>query len=455
MAALDHTADLIADVARPFNAGPMGASTPFDALIDRAAQARFVLLGEATHGTHDFYQLRAQLTRRLIDEAGFSALLVEADWPDAYRVNRYVQLVSGEADADADEALGDFERFPRWMWRNQDIVELVEWLRLRNADCSALERVGFYGVDLYSLHRSMNAVVRYLDDVDPDAAERARQRYGCFDHYGPEPQAYGFATMGAAADCEDQVVAQLVDLEQHRAQVLASDGLLAEDEFFFAEQNARVAKNAEEYYRAMFRGRASSWNLRDEHMAETASAMSNHLARGGRAPKVIIWAHNSHLGDARATSMSRRGEHNVGQLLRQRYGAQVLNVGLTTYSGTVTAASHWGEHAEYKRVRPGLDTSLEALFHRVDAPNFVLETGADAELAEALAEPRLERAVGVIYRPQSERASHYFQARVSEQFDWIVHLDTTRALVPLDPSTLWLDTAGEDIDLSETFPFGI
>lgn len=444
---LDH---LIADRARPLS----GSSRDLDPWVDRLADARFVLLGEASHGTHEFYRLRAELTKRLIDEHGFGAVLVEADWPDAYRVNRYVQLASGEADAD--EALGDFERYPRWMWRNEPIVDLVEWMRVRNTDYPTLERVGFYGFDLYSLHRSMSAVIAYLEEVDPDAALRARERYDCFDHYGPDAQSYGLAAGRRGGEsCEDAVVDQLVELERSRTDVLSRDGLLAEDEFFFAEQNARVAKNAEEYYRSMYYGRALSWNLRDQHMAETATAMANHLHKQGRSPKVIIWAHNSHLGDARATAMSHRGEHNVGQLLRQRYDDQVVNVGFTTYTGTVTASSSWGGHAQYKRVRPGLAESFEGLFHEAAPGYFLLDLHADKELHQALAEPRLERAIGVIYRPETERASHYFQARLSEQFDWVVHMDVTRALVPLDPTTLWLDAARTGVDLPETYPFGV
>jgi erythromycin esterase-like protein len=449
---LEH---LITQTAHPYRGSPRN----LDPLVEQAADRRFVLLGEASHGTHEFYRVRAELTKRLIEEHGFSAVLVEADWPDAYRVNRYVQHARQEPDAS--EALGDFERYPRWMWRNEDVVELVEWMRVRDRDHAPAERAGFYGFDLYSLHRSMNAVIDYLDEHNPDAARRARERYACFDHFGPDAQAYGYAAGRRGAEtCEDEVVEQLVELEQNRAQLLtdkmrARDGTMAEEEFFFAEQNARVAKNAEEYYRSMYYGRASTWNLRDQHMAETASSLLDHLQKQGRTGKAIIWAHNSHLGDARATAMSRRGEHNVGQLLRQRFGDEVLNVGFTTYEGAVTASSNWGSHAEYKRVRPGLAESFEALFHRAGPSYFLLDLHADAELDEALAEPRLERAIGVIYRPETERVSHYFDARLSEQFDWVIHMDVTSAVVPLDPSTLWQDAARGGVDMPETYPFGL
>lgn len=446
----DSLEHLVSERAHPFR----GSSRDLDPLVEQAAERRFVLLGEASHGTHEFYRLRAELTKRLIDEHGFSAVLVEADWPDAYRVNRYVQHARHEVDAD--EALGDFERYPRWMWRNEDTYDLVEWMRLHNLDKPHAERAGFYGFDLYSLHRSMNAVVDYLAQADPDAARRARERYACFDHFGADAQAYGYtAGRRGAETCEDEVVEQLVELEQRRAELLSNDGMLADDEYFFAEQNARVAKNAEEYYRSMYYGRASTWNLRDQHMTETATSLINHLDKQGRTPKAVVWAHNSHLGDARATAMSRRGEHNVGQLLRQRYGDEVLNVGFTTYEGAVTASSNWGSHAEYKRVRPGLADSFEGLFHRAGPSYFLLDLNVDAELHEALAEPRLERAIGVIYRPETERVSHYFAARLSEQFDWVIHMDVTSAVVPLDLSSLWQDAARGGVDMPETYPFGL
>jgi erythromycin esterase-like protein len=444
----DRLEELVAEHAHAFRGSP----SDLDPLIERAGQAGFALLGEATHGTHEFYRLRAQITRRLIEERGFNAVLVEADWPDAYRVNRFVQVTGTDTDARA--ALDDFERFPRWMWRNHDIVELIDWMRHRNADYARRDRVGFYGIDLYSLHRSMNAVVEYLSGRDEPAAERARQRYACFDHFGQDAQAYGYGASGPGApNCEEEVVDQLVELERERAR-LAQDGLMAEDEFFFAEQNARVARNAEQYYRQMYRGQTSSWNLRDQHMAETAASLADHLRRMGRQPRVVVWAHNSHLGDARATSMSARGEVNLGQLLRQRFEADVLNVGFTTHTGWVTAAAQWGKHADYQEVRPALPESIEGLLHRAEPDYFLLDPSAHDGLKEALSQPRLQRAIGVIYRPLTERASHYFSARIAEQFDWIIHLDTTSALAPLDPSTLWVEAHAEP-DLPETYPFGL
>jgi erythromycin esterase-like protein/predicted phosphoribosyltransferase len=427
-----------------------GADRDYDPLMDLIGDARFVLLGEASHGTHEFYRERARITQRLIDEKGFTAVAVEADWPDAYRVNRYVRGASD--DFDAAEALADFRRFPRWMWRNIEVVEFIEWLRAHNdALPPNAERTGFYGLDLYSLHASMKAVLQYLEQVDPDAARRARARYACFDHFGPDPQIYGFiAATDLDKSCKDQVVSQLVELRRRSTEYARRDGSIAEEEFFYAEQNARLVKNAEEYYRSMFFGEVSSWNLRDGHMVETLKALAAHLGRQGRRAKVIVWAHNSHLGDARATAMGRRGELNVGQLVRQKYGHDAVLIGFTTDHGTVTAASDWDSVAERKRVRPALAGSWEAVFHASLPSRFLLIWRGNRALSEALHEPRLERAIGVIYRPETERASHYFQARLSDQFDAVLHFDETRAVEPLEYTAEW-----ETGELPETFPFAV
>ena len=427
-----------------------GAAEDYDPLMDLIGDARFVLLGEASHGTYEFYHERARITRRLIEEKGFTAVAVEADWPDAYRVNRYVRG-AGE-DLDAAEALADFRRFPRWMWRNTEVVDFIDWLRGHNdALAPNLEKTGFYGLDLYSLHASMKAVLQYLEQVDPDAARRARARYACFDHFGPDPQIYGFiAASDLDRSCKDQVVSQLVELRRRATEYAKRDGSIAEEEFFYAEQNARVVKNAEEYYRSMFFGEVSSWNLRDGHMVETLEALIAHLGRQGRRAKVIVWAHNSHLGDARATAMGRRGEVNVGQLVRQEYGRDAVLVGFTTDHGTATAASDWDSAAERKHVRPALAGSWEALFHASLPSRFLLNWRGNRALSQALREPRLERAIGVIYRPETERASHYFQAQLSDQFDAVLHFDETRAVEPLEYTAEW-----ETGELPETFPFAV
>jgi erythromycin esterase-like protein len=440
--------EAVRETARPLSA----SLEAYDPLMDLAGDSRFVLLGEASHGTHEFYRERARITRRLIEEHGFAAVAVEADWPDAYRVNRYVH--GGSGDGGAIEALADFRRFPTWMWRNTDVVEFVEWLRGHNdARPPGAAKIGFYGLDLYSLRASMEAVVQYLDKVDPDAAREARARYACFDHFGADPQVYGYvAGSGKMKSCEDDVVSQLRELQRHAADYARRDArtATAEDDFFYAEQNARLVKNAEAYYRAMFRAEVSSWNLRDRHMAETLDALVAHLGRRGPRAKVVVWAHNSHLGDARATEMSERGELNIGQLARERYGREALLVGFTTHHGTVTAASDWGAPIERKRVRPALATSYEAMFHATRLARFLLACRTSDPVADALRDPRLERAIGVIYRPETERMSHYFHARLADQFDAVLHFDETRAVEPLDRTAQW--DAGE---VPDTFPFAV
>jgi erythromycin esterase-like protein len=431
-----------------------GEARDYDHLIDAIGESRWVLIGEASHGTQDFYQERAEITKCLITEKGFTAVCAEADWPDAYRVNRYVR--GAKDDPDADSALEGFKRFPQWMWRNTVVLAFVEWLRGHNdALPTDSRKTGFYGLDLYSLHASMAEVIGYLDTVDPQAADRARRRYECFDHFGVDPQMYGYTTnLGTAEPCEEEVVAQLIDLRERAAELASRDGQIAEDEAFQAEQNARLARNAEAYYRSMFRGRESSWNLRDRHMAETLDELVAHLGRAGQQPKVVVWAHNSHLGDARATEMGAQGELNVGQLVRERHGRETFLIGFSTHHGTVTAASDWDAPAERKQVRPGLPGSYEDLFHRAAegglGDRFMLNLRADDELARQLRSPRLQRAIGVIYRPDTERMSHYFNARLADQFDAMLHFDETQALEPLERTAGW--EAGE---LPETYPSGI
>jgi erythromycin esterase-like protein len=402
-----------------------------------------VLLGEASHGTHEFYAQRTELTKRLIAERGFTAVGVEGDWPDAYRVNLFVRAASD--DETPEEALRDFRRFPSWMWRNTVVLEFVGWLRDWNDTLpSTTPKVGLYGLDLYSLHTSMEAVVAYLERVDPAAAQRARERYSCFDHFGPDPQVYAYeAGVGGAEPCEQQAVEQLVELRNAAAELAGREGRVAEDSRFYAEQNARLVVNAEEYYRSVFRGGVQSWNLRDRHMAETLDELAAHLERTQGPTKAVVWAHNSHVGDARATQMGEAGEFNIGQLIRERHAQDALLLGFTTYTGTVTAASDWGGPAERKRVRRALADSWEDLFHSVGVDRFLLaSTGADGR--------RLERAIGVIYRPETERLSHYFEARLPAQFDLNVHIDKTHAVEPLETTSQW-----ERGELPETYPWAV
>jgi erythromycin esterase-like protein/predicted phosphoribosyltransferase len=426
-----------------------GEASDYDVLLERLEGARFVLIGEASHGTHEFYRERAVITQRLIQEKGFTVVAVEADWPDAYRVNRFIR--GQTADADAAEALGGFLRFPAWMWRNADTLDFVGWLRAHNDDLpNEAVKAGFYGLDLYSLYTSIEAVIAYLDGVDPEAAARARDRYACFDQPADDGQAYGFAAgVGLTPSCEREAIEQLVDLRRHAAE-FAGAAPLGEDEFFYAEQNARVAKNAEAYYRSMFRGRISSWNLRDGHMMETLEALVTHLDRRGGGSKVVVWAHNSHLGDARATDMGAAGELNLGQLVRERFRAEAALIGFSSHDGTVTAASAWGGPAERKVVRPALPNSYEAIFHATGLPRFLIGLNDANEAVERLRTRRLERAIGVIYLPETERMSHYFYSALPEQFDAVIHIDQTRAVEPLERSVEW--QRGE---LPETFPSAV
>jgi erythromycin esterase-like protein len=424
------------------------ASTPdaYSPLLDAIGKSRFALIGEASHGTHEFYRERAEITKRLIREKGFTAVAVEADWPDAYRLNRYVRGQSD--DRDANQALSGFRRFPTWMWRNTVVAEFAEWLREYNARRPGSEQVGFYGIDLYSLFKSMQAVLEHLERSDPEAARRARVRYSCFDHFGEDSQAYGYAAAyGMGKNCEDEVVKQLIEMTRLSAGSSTDDR--AGDELFFAQENARLVKNAEEYYRTMFRGRVSSWNLRDRHMTETIRRLDEHLGRGGSPQKIAIWAHNSHLGDASATEMGDAGEYNVGQLMRECCGQETFLIGFSTYTGTVTAASDWDGEIETKRVRPGLPGSYEALFHASGEERFLLLLKGDRKLRSALQERRLQRAIGVIYLPESERMSHYFHTQLPAQFDAMIHLDQTRALQPLDARS------SKGAEAPETYPSGV
>jgi erythromycin esterase-like protein len=335
------------------------------------------------------------------------------------------------------------------MWRNADVLDFVGWLRAHNDVAIGPQRpVGFFGLDLYSLRSSIEAVLAYLRTVDPQAALRAQARYACFDHVGPDLHHYGAAArFGLTPSCEREVVAQLVDLHRAAAEYAKRDGRLDPDAQFYAEQNARVVRNAEAYYRATVAGGTESWNLRDRHMSETLGYLADYLRRGGDETKIVVWAHNSHLGDAAWTELGTDGQLNLGQLVREHYPRDSVLVGFTTYAGSVTAASDWDAPAERKRVRPALEGSYERLFHDTELGNFMLLFDHAHELAWALDEPRLERAIGVIYRPEMERTSHYFSASLSRQFDAVLHYDVTRAIEPMERNALW--DRGE---LPETYP---
>ncbi|WP_273524238.1 erythromycin esterase family protein [Rhodosalinus sediminis] len=429
-------AEHIAQAAEPL---PGIDDAAFARAFDRFADRRVVLLGEASHGTSEFYRARAAITRRLIEEHGFTLVAVEADWPDAAAVNRYVAHHAPRA-----EEARAFHRFPDWMWRNTVVEGFVHWLRTHNARRSdPAARAGFYGLDLYNLRDAIAGVLAYLDRVDPQAARVARERYGCLTPWQKDPAVYGRAalTEGYAA-CEEEVVTQLRDLLAHRLDYAAQDG----ESFLDAAQNARLIRAAERYYRIMYYGGAESWNLRDTHMFET---LSNLLAARGPEAKAVVWAHNSHIGDARATEMGAlRGELNLGQLCRERWGDEAALIGFGTNTGTVAAASDWGGPMEVKRVRPARADSVERLCHDSGVGRFLLDPRRDPALAERLAEARLERFIGVIYRPESELLSHYADAALSRQFDAWVWFDETEAVTPLRAEHL---RAG----VPDTYPFGL
>ena len=431
-----------------------GGMQDFDALIGAARGCSLVLLGEATHGTHEFYRARNEITQRLIEELGFDAVAVEADWPDAYAINRYV---SNEPETTAKGALGEFERFPSWMWRNADVLHFVEWLHdfnLENRWPGMGDKwpAGFYGLDLYSLTGSIHAVLEYLRRVDPPAAARAKERYSCLDHFLDNPAAYGYAAeFGLANSCETEIVTQLIEMYHHKAEYLRRNGWVAEDEHFCAAQNARLIHDAERYYRAHFRGRPDSWNLRDRHMFDTLMDLHGHLSkRLGREARIAVWAHNSHVGNAAATDMNARGEYNLGQLARKTFGKRALLVGFSTSSGTVTAAPNWDDAPETREVRAPIPGSYEEVFHHVSPKAFMLDLRGSSKATDLLSEPRLQRAIGVVYRPETERQSHYFTSRLPEQFDFMLHYERTSAVQPLD--TLIQMHPGE---MDETYPFGV
>jgi erythromycin esterase-like protein len=431
-----------------------GNARDYNSLMEMIGDARYVLIGEATHGSDEFYRIRADITKRLIEHCGFAAVAVEGDWPDCYRANRYVR--GDESIGSPERALSEFQRFPAWMWRNEAVAEFLDWLRGFNEKASSPERkVGFYGLDLYSLYGSIQAVTEYLNKVDPPAAARARNYYACFDHklrLAANPQEYGqAAALGITPACKKQAVEQLVELRLRAFDYMKRNGFAADEEYFCAEQNAKVVVQAEQYYRMMFQGRVSSWNLRDAHMTQTLYALAEHLSRwrGGRA-KIVVWAHNSHVGDARATELGAQGEWNIGQLVREAHGRDAALIGFSTYGGTVTAASRWNGDAERKTMLPAMRESCEALFHETGVKNFLAVLRGNADLAHHLAASRLQRAIGVLYLPQSERSSHYFFSKLPEQFDAVIHVDTTEALKPLKPTASWrMD------EVFETYPTGL
>jgi protein-L-isoaspartate(D-aspartate) O-methyltransferase len=407
-----------------------------DRLLARIGEARIVLLGEASHGTSEFYRMRDRISRELIVNKGFRFVAIEGDWPDAARVDHYVRhLEYPPSEWTA------FARFPTWMWRNNEVRAFVDWLRSHNASLNAAKRVAFHGLDLYSLYDSIRAVLKYLDEVDPATARVARERYGCLTPWQSDPATYGHAALtGAYPTCESEVAVVLMDLLHKRCAYAERDG----ERFMDAVQNARLIANAEQYYRVMYYGSRASWNLRDSHMFETLKTL---LAFYGPKSKAIVWAHNSHIGDASATEMSSRGEYNLGHLCRKEFGNFVYTIGFGTNAGTVAAASNWDAPMEIKQVVPAIAESYERIFHDSGVPNFCLDLRHPLNGSQELLKPRLERAIGVIYRPEMELASHYFQAVLPKQFDEYIWFDDTTAIAPFETKTLE--------EMPDTYPFGL
>lgn len=409
----------------------------FGNFFDRFADARVVLLGEATHGTHEFYAARAAITRRLVERHGFNIVAVEGDWPDIARIDDYVRH-----NAQRPRRGDPFVRFPTWMWRNHEVLAFADWLRSHNSRLDPAERTSMRGLDVYSLGESIHAVVAYLDNHDPAAAVQARQLYGGLARWQDEPQHYGRAVIqGQMAGFETAVVEELQDLLARRMRLIIDDG----EAFFDAEQNARIVRAGEQYYRAMYRGSAASWNLRDRHMFDTLQRLMAHH----KDARAVIWAHNSHVGNAAATAMGWNGEFNVGELVRSAYGDQAALIGFGTDRGTVAAASDWGGAMEIKQIRPAREGSWEAAFRRTGHARSLTDWRGpkNSSLRPVLSQSLLERAIGVIYRPQSELSSHYFQAVLADQFDAFVWFEETKAVTPIGPD--------RPIGAPETWPFGL
>jgi len=426
---------LVADACEPFNSLE---TVNLDPLLERIGSARVVLIGEATHGTSEFYRLRSRITSELISKKHFRFVAIEGDWPDAARIDHYVR----HFDFPPSEWTA-FSRFPTWMWRNEEVREFVDWLRIHNAGNPPDKRVAFHGLDLYSLYSSIRSVLKYLDEVDPATAEVARVRYGCLTPWQTDPATYGRAALtGSYRSCESEVLNMLGELSRKQREYAEHDG----ERFLDAVQNARLVANAERYYRVMYYGSRESWNLRDGYMFETLKRL-NHFY--GTDSKAIVWAHNSHIGDAAATEMSARGETNIGKLCRDEYGDSAYSIGFGTDNGTVAAASDWDGPMEVKEIVSSRAGSYEKLFHDIGLPGFLLGMRhlAPSALRKKLSKPRLERAIGVLYRPETELASHYFRAVLPRQFDEYIWIDTTQAVQPFDTAELE--------GLPDTYPFGL
>ena len=424
------------DLARPLD-GP----AHLDPLIEAIGDARYVLLGEATHGTSEFYKWRTEITQQLIAQKHFSFVAVEGDWPDCYRVNRFVK--GGEGNS-AQDVLHAFSRWPTWMWANREVVDLVRWLRARNDRMLDDRKIGFYGLDVYTLWDSMHAVIDYLQRVDPNAVAAARRAYSCFEPYNEDAQEYARATALVPTSCQAEAVSALVALRSAAAEH-KEDG--DPESFFAAEQNAIVAKNAELYYRTMVRGGPTSWNVRDHHMMETLDRLMQHH---GPYAKAIVWEHNTHIGDARFTDMGRAGMVNVGQLARQSHEKDgVWLIGFGTFKGTVIAAREWGGDMEKMTVPDARAGSYEAAMHQaVGRDSLFIFRDEDEEATLRLREPRGNRAIGVVYDPRTEHWGNYVPTILPNRYDAFIHIEESKAVDPLHLAAV------VDGEVPETFPSG-
>lgn len=404
-------------------------------ISDRIGDARIVLMGESTHGTLEFYETRMELSQYLIQKKGFQAIAVEGDWTSVYPVHRYCQGLGVEDDIT--QALAQFKRFPTWMWCNTSMQKFIQQLRQYNNGLkNHVDKIGFYGLDLYCLNESAQVVINYLQKHNPKAAKQAMEYYACLDHAHIDPQLYAYLTeKHLKKSCLHAATTQLLETYRIIYQHLnISSSPTEKEQQFYVTQNARIVANAEQYYRAMLEPHYVTWNIRDQHMADTLQNIMSHLETLTNKPaKIIIWAHNSHVGDARVTEMSERNEINLGQLVRERFNTNTFSLGFSTAVGTVTAANDWDAKTEVKLINPPLHGSYENLFHQLKEKQFLLDLREDNELMHLLQSPQLQRAIGVIYRPETERMSHYYFSRLPYQFDAIIHFDHTHALAGLDP----------------------
>jgi erythromycin esterase-like protein len=438
----DDSGELVSELRE--RARPLRSADDLDPLLERIGDARYVLLGEASHGTHEYYTWRTEISRRLIREKGFNFIAVEGDWPDCYRVNRYVQGRPGSGES-AFQVLHAFDRWPTWMWANREVAHLAEWLRDHNDGLPEERKVGFYGLDVYSLWDSMRSVTEYLDRTDPELAKKARWAYRCFDPYTEDVQEYARSTRWVPTSCEQEVVSALVELRRAAGELQHLDGQPAREAYFNAEQNALVAKNAELYYRTMVQGGSESWNVRDQHMMLTLDRLMDFH---GKDAKAIVWEHNTHIGDARATDMARAGMFNVGQLAREQHAAEgVVLVGFGSHRGSVIAGAEWEAPMERMRVPEARPGSWEALMHECGGDRLWLLS--DRGLARHWYEVRGHRAIGVVYNPDHEAFGNYVPTVLPQRYDAFLFIDRTHALQPLH-----LHPHVEH-EVPETYPSGV